>query len=72
MARRDGRWCCECDYCTASPCGGGGAHTVFLTDYGTAPHNYYSFCETHRPEADAAIQAYLDAHPGVERASEDE
>jgi hypothetical protein len=70
MAKHDDRWCCECDYCAAGACSGAVA-TVFLTD-SAETHNYYSFCAAHRSEADAAIQVYLDAHPGVTRDSEDE
>lgn len=33
-------------------------------DYGET-HNYYSFCEQHRPEAEAHVQKYLAEHPGV-------
>jgi hypothetical protein len=59
-----GRWCCECDYCKVSPCGPGGAWSIFFTDHQTT-HDYILFCEAHRELAEQYAQRYLAEHPGV-------
>lgn len=64
MGKRQGRWCCECDFCAVSDCDGKGAHVVFLTD-NPQTHNYYQFCGHHRSKAEAEITRYLAEHPGV-------
>lgn len=62
MARVNGKWCCECDYCAVSPCGEGPIYSVFFTDQ---THNYILNCAAHEELAQRAAAAYLTEHPGV-------
>lgn len=65
MARIDGKWCCECDYCAVSACEPSPIYSIFFTDHATT-HDYILHCAAHEELAHQATAAYLAAHPGVE------
>lgn len=63
--RKDGSYCCECDYCWESLCDvTSKIFSIFLTDY-EKTHNYYLFCENHRAIVEQEVHKYLNNNPGV-------
>lgn len=64
MRDLNGKHCCECDFCSSSPCDGKPIWVVFLSDADTS-HDYYLFCTAHASEAGIVIRTYLAEHPNV-------
>jgi hypothetical protein len=60
MARRDGHWCCECDYCARGVCVGP-AYTIGFVGHG----HYIQFCVNHVGQAAVDTLLFLRQHPGV-------
>jgi hypothetical protein len=62
MGKRNGRYCCECDFCAAGPCEGG-VYCLFLTD--DSGYGHTLVCCAHAAIVGKRTRAYLAAHPGV-------
>jgi hypothetical protein len=62
MGKRNGRYCCECDFCAVGPCEGR-AYCLFLTD--DSGYGHTLFCVAHAPLVGTHARTYLAAHPGV-------